>query len=80
LYFKKIGNTRNKDREGITSQKMLVDNSEIFCVLPVSQYSHKIESKDTIGKDANNAPITLLRLEISEMNTINIAEIRTLIM
>ncbi len=69
LRFKSMGNTIKKTSEGITSQKMPVDNAAIFAVSLVSIYSQMMANSETSGMEANRLPTKVLRFDISEMAT-----------
>lgn len=74
-----MGRTKNRDNEGITSQNILIDNSDIFFKLPVSIYSQINASTETNGTDAKIPPQKELRLPISEIVTIRTEDITTFI-
>lgn len=70
----------NKDNDGITSQKILKDNCETFSMLLVSVYNHINAITLTKGTEARTPPQNELRLEISEIAVMIIAETTILIM
>lgn len=63
----------------MTSQKMSVDNWLILPKSLVSKYNHRIAMTDTSGIDAKTLPKSELLLLISEMITIKIDDVSTLI-
>lgn len=72
-----IGKSKNKDKDGRTSQKILDDNVLTLEISFVSIYNHIIAKTDTKGTEARIAPMNVLRLLISEIITINSVVIRT---
>lgn len=74
-----MGSEINKAKEGITNQKILLDNSEIAFTSLLSIYSQIKDIIDITGIDTIIAPTKELLLEISEINTISIADIITFI-
>jgi hypothetical protein len=79
LYLSITGKRAKKDSEGSTSQKMLLENSCIFCTSFVSRNIQMIAMKDTSGTEASIPAMILLFFEISLIRTIRAAEITTLI-
>jgi len=73
-FFKKIGSEINNAKEGITNQKILIDNSEIPTILLLSIYIHTIAKTDIKGKDAKIPPANELLLDISDIKTNIIAD------
>jgi hypothetical protein len=65
--------------DGAMSQTMFCENSTALLLLFVSTYIHVIANIDTKGIAANMAPIKLLLLEISEINTIKIVVITSFV-
>ena len=75
--FKRKGNEINKESEGITNQKILIDKSEIFWMSFVSKYNQIKAITETSGIEANIPPQNELLFEISEITTIKLADIKT---
>ena len=65
----------NKERDGKTIQKMLVESWETFSMLDVSMYSQIKAKTDTIGNEARIPAAREYLFEISDMATIRTAEI-----
>jgi hypothetical protein len=80
LLFSSTGNTIKKTSEGITSQKIPLDNEAICAVSLVSIYSQMMANSETSGMEANILPIKVLRLDISETATSTMDESSTLTM
>lgn len=59
----------NKAKEGMTSQKTLVDNALTFDTSFVSIYSQNIANTETNGTEARMAPAKELRFAISAIST-----------
>lgn len=74
-FFIKRGKAINNTMDGAMSQTILFENSTAEKLSPVSIYIHVIAKMETKGMAANRAPIKLLLLAISEINTINNAVI-----
>jgi hypothetical protein len=79
LILNKYGKIKNIESDGITNQKTLVDNWDIFWISLVSMYNQIIANTETRGMEARMPPIKELFFEASETATIIIAEITTLI-
>jgi len=69
LLLSNKGSTIKKTSEGITSQKIPMDNEAICAVSLVSMYNQTMANSETSGIEANRLPIKVLRLDISEMAT-----------
>jgi len=80
LLLSNMGSTIKKTSEGITSQKMPVDNEAICAVSLVSTYSQTMANSETSGMEANRLPTKVLRLAISETATNTTDESSTLTM
>lgn len=70
-----MGNTINKIRDGITSQKILSDRLITFFTFLVSTYNQTIASIEVRGREAISPPRVELRFAISETAMIMITEI-----
>tara|TARA_B100000073_G_scaffold147380_1_gene121317 strand:- start:1164 stop:1412 length:249 start_codon:yes stop_codon:yes gene_type:complete len=75
----KNGRDTNKEREGITIQKILKERFFIFSMFFVSMYSQIIDNTEISGIDATNPPINELFLLISDTKTITKEEISSFI-
>jgi len=64
------GKTINSVMDGAISQTILFEKATALLLSLVSIYIHVIAKIDTSGIAANKAPARLLRLAISEINTI----------
>ena len=65
--------------DGAINQTILFENSTALLLLFVSTYIQVIANIDTKGIAAKMAPIKLLLLEISEINTIKIVVITSFV-
>ena len=74
-----MGRRRKSEREGRTNQNIALDSLAIFITSLVSKCIQNIAISDMSGIDAKIAPISELRFEISEMSTINMDEMITLL-
>ena len=79
-FFNNQGSMIKKDSEGITNQKIPMESSDIFSIFLVSWYSQIIAKTEVKGTDAKTAPQKENLLEISEIATIRLAEIKVFIM
>jgi hypothetical protein len=68
---KNIGKVINNTKDGITSQNICVDKSEILAISLVSKYSQIIAMTEINGKEANRAPMIEFLFDNSDMTTIN---------
>jgi hypothetical protein len=73
--FSNKGKIRKNNNEGNTNQKTCSTNSAICTVGEPSIRIQTIANNVVNGKEANNAPIPVLRLAISDTATIISAEI-----
>ncbi len=71
--FKRTGRITKKEREGKTSQNILVVSKVICCTSLVSIYNQHIAKTETSGTDASNAPTNELIIETSDIETIKAA-------
>ncbi len=69
--------TRKSAKEGITNQKINEDNSTTLLRSLVSSYRKTKAIIEVNGMDAKTAPQKPLRLAISDIKTIRIAEMTT---
>jgi hypothetical protein len=74
-----IGKAIKSVMDGAMSHTMFCENSTALLLLSVSIYIQVIASIDTKGIAANIAPAKLLLLEISEISTIKIVVITSLV-
>ena len=80
FFFSNIGNRMKKINDGITNQNIPCDNSAIFVTSFVSMYIQMNANSDTIGIDAKMLPANVLRLDISEMATMDTDDNSTFMM
>jgi len=78
--FNNIGNRMNSDKDGMTNQNILFDNSMTLLVSFVSINSQMKARMDNNGMEAKMPPIKLLAFDTSDMITIRTADIATLMM
>ena len=71
--FNSTGKITNSDKDGNTSQNILVVSDDICSTSLVSIYNQHIANTETSGTDASNAPTNELILDISDIETINTA-------
>jgi hypothetical protein len=68
---------KNRIRDGITNQKTEVDNFDIVSIFFVSIYIQIITKTDIKGREASIPLIRVLLFDISVIETIKIALIKT---
>lgn len=73
-----MGSVTNSTREGRISQKTFTARELILVTSFVSIYSQNIARTETNGIEASTAPISVLRLAISDMITMRVVVIAIL--
>ena len=77
--FSKYGNTKKNDKDGNTSQKILLESSAILPTSFVSKYNQIIARNETKGIEAKTPARIPFFLAISDISTTNALEMTTLI-